>query len=280
VTSGIMLAVYTIVEGRDSGWSLLQTIVLGGLAGLLLAAFVVRQATAPKPLLPLTVFRSRSVSGANLAQVFMVAGMFGMFFLGALYLQRVLGYDPLQIGLAFLPVAIAIGLLSFRFAAQLIDRFGARAVLLAGLGSMLAGLALFVRAPTEARYVTDVLPSMLLVGVGGGLSFPALMTLGMSGASDSDSGLISGLLNTTAQVGGSVGLAALATLATYRSDGLLAAGESSRAALTAGYQLAFAAAAALLALALAVAATLLTSPAVAGREAEAGDDAASSEEAA
>jgi MFS family permease len=210
----------------------------------------------------------------------MVAGMFGMFFLGALYLQRVLGYDPLQIGLAFLPVAVAIGVLSVRFAAQLITRFGAGGVLLAGLTSMLAGLVLLVRVPLEARYVVDVLPSMLLVGVGGGLSFPALMTLGMSGATDRDSGLVSGLLNTTAQVGGSVGLAALATLATARSDGLLAAGESGRAALTAGYQLAFGTAALLLAAAIVVAATLLSSGPGESAETAESDEAPSSEEAA
>jgi EmrB/QacA subfamily drug resistance transporter len=257
VTSALMLGVYTIVEARDYGWGSSHTLGFGAVAVVLLAGFVVRQATAASPLLPLGLFRSRSVSGANLVQILMVAGMFGMFFVGALFLQRVLGYDPLQIGLAFMPVAVAIGALSFRFAAQLNTRFGARAVLLTGLASMAAGLALLVRAPEGARYAIDVLPSMVLLGIGGGLSFPAVMTLGMSGATDDDAGLISGLVNTTAQVGGSLGLAVLATLATSRTDHLRATGQSAAAALTGGYHLAFGISAGLVAVAFAVAATVL-----------------------
>jgi EmrB/QacA subfamily drug resistance transporter len=276
VTSALMLGVYTIVEARGYGWGSAHTLGFGAVAVLLLAGFVVRQATAASPLLPLGLFRSRSVSGANLVQVLMVAGMFGMFFVGALYLQLVLRYDPLQIGLAFLPVAVAIGALSFRFAAQLNTRFGARAVLLPGLASMAAGLALFIRAPMAANYVVDVLPSMLLLGIGGGLSFPAVMTLGMSGATESDAGLVSGLVNTTAQVGGSLGLAVLATLATSRTDQLLASGQSAPAALTGGYHLAFGIAAGLVAAAIVVAATVLRSED--GVQAEA--EAARSEEAA
>ncbi len=257
VTAALMLGVYTIVEARDYGWSSVHTLGLGAVAVLLLAGFVARQATASNPLLPLQLFRSRSVSGANLVQVLMVAGMFGMFFLGALYLQRVLGYDPLQIGLAFLPVAVAIGALSFHFSARLNLRFGARTVLLAGLGLMLAGLALFVRVPVQASYPVDILPSMVLLGVGGGLCFPAVMSLGMSAATPSDSGLISGLINTTAQVGGSLGLAVLATLSTSQTDHLLAAGQSLPVALTGGYHLAFGVGAVLVAAAIVAAATVL-----------------------
>jgi EmrB/QacA subfamily drug resistance transporter len=257
VTSALMLGVYTIVEARDYGWISAHTLGFGAVAVLLLVAFLIRQARAANPLLPLSLFRSRNVSGANLVQALMVAGIFGMFFLGALYLQRVLRYDPLQIGLAFLPVAIAIGGLSFRFSAQLNTRFGARTMLLVGLGLTMAGLALFARAPVGASYLYDVLPPMVLLGVGGGLAFPALMTLGMSGATASDSGLISGLINTTAQVGGSLGLAALATLATSRSDRLLASGQSTASALTAGYHLAFGIGAGLVAAAIVVAVTVL-----------------------
>jgi EmrB/QacA subfamily drug resistance transporter len=257
VTSALMLGVYTIVEARDYGWISAHTLGFGAVAVLLLVAFLIRQARAANPLLPLSLFRSRNVSGANLVQALMVAGIFGMFFLGALYLQRVLRYDPLQIGLAFLPVAIAIGALSFRFSAQLNTRFGARTMLLVGLGLTMAGLALFARAPVGASYLYDVLPPMVLLGVGGGLAFPALMTLGMSGATASDSGLISGLINTTAQVGGSLGLAALATLATSRSDRLLASGQSTASALTAGYHLAFGIGAGLVAAAIVVAVTVL-----------------------
>jgi MFS family permease len=257
VTSGLMLGVYTIVEARDYGWTSARTLGFGALAALLLAGFFVRQARAANPLLPLGLFRSRNVSGANLVQVLMVAGMFGTFFLGALYLQRVLGYDPMQIGLAFLPVAVAIGALSFRFSADLNARFGARTMLLIGLTLMGAGLGLFARAPVGATYLTDVLPPMVLIGVGGGLTFPSLMTLGMSGATASDSGLISGLINTTAQVGGSLGLAVLATLATSRTDHLLAAGQGTASALTGGYRLAFGTGAGLVAIAIVVAITVL-----------------------
>jgi EmrB/QacA subfamily drug resistance transporter len=280
VTSALMLGVYTIVEARDYGWASSRTLGLGAVAVLLLAAFVIRQARAASPLLPLGLFRSRNVSGANLIQVLMVAGLFGTFFLGALYLQRVLGYDPMQIGLAFLPVAVTIGALSFRFSAQLNTRFGARTVLLVGLTMVMASLALFARAPAEARYVVDVLPSMVLLGIGGGLSFPALMTLGMSGATASDSGLVSGLVNTTAQVGGSLGLAVLATLATSRTDQLLAAGQSTASALTGGYHLAFGTGAALLAAAIVVAATVLGPEARVPADTREGSEASAREEAA
>jgi EmrB/QacA subfamily drug resistance transporter len=257
VTSALMLGVYTIVAAADHGWASGRTLLSAAVAVALLAGFVVREATAANPLLPLRVFRRRNVTGANLVQVLMVAGMFGMFFLGALYLQRVLGYDALQVGLAFLPVALAIGTLSLGYSERLTTRFGARAVLLPGLALIVAGLALFSRVPVAGTYVVDILPSMLLLGVGGGVSFPALMTLAMSGASERDSGLASGLVNTTAQVGGAFGLAVLATLAAARTDALLGAGASETEALTAGFGLAFVAAAALAAVAFVLAATVL-----------------------
>jgi MFS family permease len=183
--------------------------------------------------------------------------MFAMFFLGALYLQIVLRYDPLQIGLAFLPVAVAMGALSFRVSAALNLRFGARAVLLAGLALIVVGLALFARAPMHASYAIDVLPSMVLLGVGGGLAFPAVMTLGMADATPSDSGLVSGLLNTTSQVGGALGLAVLATAATLQTHALRADGQAPLAALLGGYRLTFAIGAGLVAAALVVAAVVL-----------------------
>jgi EmrB/QacA subfamily drug resistance transporter len=266
VTSALMLGVYTIVEASDYGWSSARTLGLGAVSALLMAAFFVRQARASNPLLPLSLFRSRNVSGANLVQILMVAGMGGMFFIGALYLQRVLGYHPMEIGLAFLPMAVVSAALSFRFAGQLVTRYGARAVLLAGLALSAAALALFARAPMGATYLVDILPALVLLGVGGGLSFPAVMTLGMSGATDSDSGLVSGLLNTTAQVGSSLGLAVMAALATSRTDHLLATGQSTPSALTGGYHLAFAIGAGLAVLAVLVAATVLRSQATAQLE--------------
>src|SRR5437764_9737619 len=203
ITSSLMLGVYTIIgEAADNGWTSSRTLVFGGVALLLLVGFLVREATHPRPLLRLRVFKSRDVSGANAVQALMVAGMFGLFFLGSLYLQRVLRYDAMQIGLAFLPVALAIGTLSVDISARLCGRFGARTPLLWGLTFTLAGLALFARAPLNADYVRDILPAMLLIGIGGGISFPALMTLAMSDSSTDDAGLASGLVGTTAQVGG------------------------------------------------------------------------------
>ncbi|MBM2809848.1 MAG: family efflux transporter permease subunit [Chloroflexi bacterium] len=257
VTAGMMLGVYSIVGASDYGWGSARTLGLGAVALALLVGFVTRQATAFRPLLPLRIFRSRNVSGANLSQVLMISGLFGFFFLGTLYMQRVLGYDAMQIGLAFLPLAVAIGALSLEISARLVTRFGARPLLLAGLVLMLAGLLLFVRAPAQADYVIDILPVMLLVGIGAGVAFPALMTLAMSDATASDAGLASGLVNTTGQIGGALGLAVLATVATQHTDQLLARGEGAVAALMGGYQLAFVISAALLVLSIVVAATVL-----------------------
>jgi EmrB/QacA subfamily drug resistance transporter len=260
VTAALMLGVYTIVEVVDHGWGSAHTLGFGALSLLLLAAFVARQATAANPLLPLRIFRSRNVAGANVTQFLMVMGMFGMFFSGVLLMQRVLGYDALETGLAFLPVSLGIGLLSLGFSARLNLRFGERAVLLPGLALLVAGLGWLTRVPVDASYLVDLLPSMVLLGVGAGLTFPALSTLAMSGATPSDAGLASGLLNTTVQVGGAVGLAVLATLSTEETASRLASGETASHALTAGYQLAFTIAAVLLVVAIVVAATVLKPP--------------------
>ena len=258
ITGALMLLVYTIVEpAADLGWGATRTLALGAAAVALLIGFIVREATARNPLMPLRICRSRNVTGANLIQALFVAGMFGLFFLGALYLQRVLGYDALETGLAFLPVTLVIGTLSLRYSERLIMRFGARGTLLPGLVLIAAGLALFTQVPVDGSYLTNVLPTMLLLGSGAGLSFPALMTLAMSGATPSDAGLASGLVNTTLQVGGALGLAVLATLSTTRSDALLEQGKSTAAALTEGYQLAFLIGAGLVVVAIAVALTVL-----------------------
>jgi len=248
ITGSLMLGVYTIVQKE---WA------LGAVSLALLGAFVAREATARNPLMPLRIFRSRNVTGANLVQILSVAGMFGVFFMGALYLQKVLGYDALETGLAFLPVTLVMGTLSVRFSEPLIMRFGAQRMIIAGLLLIGAALALFVRVPVEGRYAVDVLPTMVLLGAGAGICFPSLMTLAMSGATQADAGLASGLVSTTAQVGGAVGLAVLATLASTRSDHLLAEGHAHASALTDGYKLAFLVAALLVAAALAVAVTVV-----------------------
>src|SRR3712207_3734674 len=258
VTGSLMLGVYTIVNpAAEYGWGSGRTLTIGALSLVLLAAFVAREVTARNPLVPLGIFRSRNVTGANLIQVLSVAGMFGMFFLGALYLQRILAYDALQTGLAFMPVTILMGTLSVRYTDRLVMYFGARKLVLAGLALFMVGLVLFARAPVDGEYVIHVLPVMVLLGTGAGLCFPALMTLAMSGATPSDAGLASGLINTTAQVGGSLGLAVLATLSASRSERLIGEGESTAAALTSGYHLAFGIGAGLVVVAIAVALTVL-----------------------
>jgi EmrB/QacA subfamily drug resistance transporter len=258
ITSALMLGVYTIVApAADYGWGAARTLELGAGSLALLGVFILRQARARNPLIPLRIFRSRNVSGANVVQMLMVAGMFGVFFLGALYLQRVLGYDALEIGLAFLPATLVMGVLSLRYSELLIMRFGARTMLFPGIVLVAAGLLLFARAPVHGSYLTDVLPTMLLFGLGIGSSFPALMTLAMSGATREDAGLASGLVNTSAQVGGALGLAVLATLSATRTAHLLAGGSSTAAALVGGYRLAFEIGAGLMAVAFVVVVVVL-----------------------
>jgi EmrB/QacA subfamily drug resistance transporter len=259
VTGVLMLGVYTIVApAAELGWIAGRTLLLGAITFAVLAAFIWRESRAASPLMPLQIFRSRNLSGANIIQVVGAAGMFGLFFLGALYLQRVLGYDPIQLGLAFLPVSVIMGVLSVRYSERLVTRFGARATLVPGLVLIMAGLALFARAPVHGHYLTDVLPVMVLLGTGAGLCFPPLMGLAMSGATPSDAGLASGLINTTGQVGGALGLAVLATLSGGRTRQLAAQGRSPAAALTGGYHLAFWIAAALVMGAVIIALTVLT----------------------
>jgi hypothetical protein len=206
--------------------------------------------------MPLRIFRSRSVAGANLVQVLMVAALFSFQILVALYLQKVLGYGAAETGLAMLPAAAVIGAVSLGVSARLNARFGERNVLLAGLVLLMGVLGLLTRVPVHADYVTDLLPVMLLAA-GFGLALPALTTLGMSGAGDDDAGLASGLFNTTQQIGMAAGVAVLSTLAASRSDSLLEQGRSPAEALTGGYHLAFAVGTGLLVAAFAVAFAVL-----------------------
>lgn len=259
-SAGLMLFVYTIVKVPDDGWGSAHTLGLGAAAVALLAAFAVRQAMAREPLLPLRVFRSRNLSAANLCQVLMVAPMFGFSFLSVLYLQRVLGYSPAATGLAGLPMAAMLAAVSLGLSARLVTRLGLRPTLLTGLALIAAGLALFARVPVHGHYVVDVLPVMLLIGGGAGLAMPALMGLAMSSAAPGDAGLVSGLFATAAQVGGALGLAVLATLATARTDLLLAGGQATAPALTGGYHLAFGISAAITGSGILLAATVLRPP--------------------
>jgi EmrB/QacA subfamily drug resistance transporter len=274
VTVALMLGVYTIVETSQAGWASVQTLGLGAVSIVLLAGFVLRQLTAKNPLLPLRVFRPRNVWGANLVQLLMVAGLLGFFFMNSLYMQRVLGLDPLRLGLAFLPVAVTIGLLSVGLSARLTTRFGARRVLFPALVLMGTGLALYTRLPVHSSYLVDLLPGMLLLGIGAGLVFPSLATLAMSSATESDSGLASGLLNTTAQVGGALGLAVLATLAASHTESLRALGESAPDALTGGFRMVFGISAVLVVAALVIGVIVLRRQAGDAGVAERAEDAA------
>jgi EmrB/QacA subfamily drug resistance transporter len=277
ITASLMLLVYTIVKpAAEDGWGASTTLLLGAGALALLAAFVAREATARNPLIPLRIFRSRNVSGANVIQALLVAGMYGMFFLAALYLQRILHYEPLEIGLAFLPSTIVMGTLSVRYTERLIMRFGAKTLLFPGLLMIAVGLLLFTQTPVDGDYVLHLLPGMVLIGAGVGISFPALMTISMSGATQEDAGLASGLVNTTLQVGGALGLAVLATLSAERTQSLRDAGESAASALNGGYHLAYVIGAALVLASIAVAAILKSEPA-GTHEAEAAGEPAYSE---
>jgi EmrB/QacA subfamily drug resistance transporter len=260
LTAGLMLGVYTILGVEREGWTSTRTLVLGAVAVALVVAFVVRQARVANPLMPLRLFRSRNVAGANAVQALLVVGMFGMFFLGALYLQRILGYDALEVGLAFLPATIVMGVMSLRISGPLSMKYGPKAMLIPSLAVLAAGLLLFARTPVDGTYVTDILPPILLIGLAAGLAFPALMMLAMSGVAPEDSGLASGLVNTSVQVGGAIGLAVLATLASERTGALQAAGEPAASALNAGFHVAYVIGAMLVAVAAVVAVSVLRSP--------------------
>ena len=258
VTASLMLGVYTIVgQAAVHGWTAPATRWLGAASIALLVLFVVRELVADNPLVPMAIFRSRNVVGANLIQVAGGAGMFGTFFLGSLYLKGVLGYSAMEIGLAFLPTTVFMAAMSIRFTEPLVSRFGARPVMIAGLVLIAVGLADFAYAPVHANYWTHVLPVVSLLGIGAGLTFPALMTLAMSGVRPEEAGLASGLVNTTGQVGCALGLAVLAALSTARTNTLTAHGESLKAALTGGYHLAFWVAAAVVVVAVVIARTVL-----------------------
>jgi EmrB/QacA subfamily drug resistance transporter len=266
LVSSLMLGVYTIVEAGHFGWGSAHTLGFGAVALLLLAAFVIRQATAANPLMPLRVFRSRHVTVANAIQMLFVAGLFGMFFLGALEMQRVLHYDAVEVGLAFLPVALGIAILSLGFAARLIMRFGPRPTLIAGTVLAAVALVLFRSSPVHARYLADLFAAMVLLGVGAGLAFPSLMTIAMSSATPEDAGIASGLVNTTQQVGGALGLAVLATLSSTHTNAQLAHGASLASSLTSGYHLAFTIGAVLVVVGIVLAVFVLRSEAVGGVE--------------
>ncbi len=240
ITGASVLAVYAVVNGNTAGWGSPQTLGLLAAAALILVAFVTWEARVPAPLMPLGIFRHRNLSVASVVGVLWAAAMFALFFLSALYLQLVLGYSPLQVGLAFLPGNLLMMAFSLGLSAKLVMRYGFRAPLASGLLVAAAALLWLARAPVHGSFIIDVLPSMLLFGIGGGLAFNPVLMAAMSDVEPQNSGLASGIANTSFMMGGALGLAILASVASARTSHLLASGNGSLSALTGGYHLAFA----------------------------------------
>jgi EmrB/QacA subfamily drug resistance transporter len=252
VTVALMLAIYAIVNGNDAGWSSGQTLGLLAAAAGLLAVFLVNEARVRVPLMPLGLFRLRNLATANVVGVLWAAAMFAWFFLSALYLQIVLGYSPLQVGLSFIPTNLIMAACSLGISAMLVMRFGIKLPLVVGLLCAAAGLLLFARAPVGGTFTLDVLPPMLLLGFGAGIAFNPVLMAAMNEVAPRDSGLASGVVNTSFMMGGALGLAVLASMAGSRTGLLLAQGGEHLAALNAGYHRAFLAGALCAALAAAV----------------------------
>lgn len=257
ITAALLLAVYAVVNGSAVGWTSARTLGLLAAALVLFAVFLTIEARVRAPLMPLKLFRLRNLSTANMVGVLWAAAMFAWFFLSALYLQLVLGYNPLQVGLAFLPANIIMAVFSVGLSARLVMRFGYRLPLAGGLGLAAAGLLLFARAPLDGNFILDVLPGMLLLGIGAGIAFNPVLMAAMNDVAPEESGLASGIVNTAFMMGGALGLAVLASIASARTSGLLSSGHAQLAALNGGYHLAFFAGACFAALAAGVGAIWL-----------------------
>ncbi|HEY6421834.1 MAG TPA: MFS transporter [Pseudonocardiaceae bacterium] len=239
VTASLMLAVYAIVNGNEAGWTSAHTIGLLAAAAVLLALFVGIEARADNPLVPLSLFRLRNVATANVVAVLWAAAVFAWFFLSALYLQLVLGYNPLQVGLAFLPANSIMAAFSLGVSAMLVTRFGIKVPLATGLLVSAVGLMLFAWAPIDGSFIPHVLPAMILLGVGSGMAFNPMLLAAMIDIEPSESGLASGVVNTSFMMGGALGLAILASLASASTDALRVVGNDSLVALNGGYHVAF-----------------------------------------
>jgi EmrB/QacA subfamily drug resistance transporter len=235
VTAALMLAVYAIVNGNQMGWTSARTLGELAAAVAILGLFLAIESRVRHPLMPLGLFRSRNLAFANVVGVLWAAAMFAWFFMSALYLQLVLGYTPLEVGLAFLPANLIMGALSIGLSAKLVMRFGIRRPLATGLLLAAVGLALLARAPVNGSFVSDVLPSMILLGIGAGTAFNPMLLAAMSDVRPEQSGLASGVVNTAFMMGGALGLAVLASLAASRTDSLLASGHGQLEALNGGY---------------------------------------------
>jgi EmrB/QacA subfamily drug resistance transporter len=252
VTASLMLAVYAIVEGEKAGWTSVQTLGMLGVAVAGIALFLAIESRVAAPLMPLGLFRLRSVAVANVVGVLWSAAMFAMFFLSALYLQYVLGYSPLEVGLAFLPANLIMAAFSLGVSARLVMRYGIKAPLVGGMTLVAVGLALFARVPVDGNFLVDVLPSMIILGIGIGMAMNPVLLAAMSDVEPQDAGLASGVVNTSFMMGGALGLAVLASVAAA-----VTGGDRSAAGLVDGYQAAFVIGTVFAVAAAAVAATLL-----------------------
>jgi MFS family permease len=234
-----MLAVYAIVNGNGNGWTSAETVGLLTAAVVLFGIFLVIEARVTAPLMPLGLFKHRNLSVANVTAVLSAASLFAMFFLSALYMQLVLGYSPLEVGLAYVPNSLIMAALSLGLSAKLVMRFGIRVPLVAGMLLTATSLLLFARAPIDGSYVTDLLPPLVLLGLGAGIAFNPMLLAAMGDVEQSEAGLASGVVNTSFMMGGALGLAILASIAASRTDNLLASGEERLVALNSGYHVAF-----------------------------------------
>ena len=257
VTTALIIAVYAIVNGNQNGWTSATTLGLLGASVAALVLFLGIESRVRSPLVPLGLFKHRNISVSNIVGVLWAAAMCAWFFLSALYLQLVLGYSPLKVGLSFLPANLIMGAFSIGISAKLVMRFGFRKPLATGLLLAAAGLLLFVRAPVDGNFLVDVLPSMILLGFGAGIAFNPVLLAAMSDVEPSESGLASGLVNTSFMMGGALGLAVLASIAASRSSSLRLGGAGELSALTGGYHLAFLVGAAFAAAAAVIGGTLL-----------------------
>jgi EmrB/QacA subfamily drug resistance transporter len=239
VTLSLMLAVYAIVNGNAVGWTTLQTLGMLGGAVLLFIAFVTIESRVQAPLVPLGLFKLRNLSIANGIGVLWAAAMFASFFVSALYMQLVLNYSAMQVGLAFLPSNLLMAVFSLGLSAKMVMRWGIRVPLCLGLLLAAVGLALFARAPVNGEMWRDVIPGMLLLGLGAGMALNPLLLVAMDDVGPEQSGLASGVVNTSFMMGGALGLAVLASLADARTGTLRTAGATAAEALNGGYQLAF-----------------------------------------
>jgi EmrB/QacA subfamily drug resistance transporter len=239
VTASLIIAVYAIVNANEKGWTSLHTLGLLAVALVIFGVFLVIEITVDSPLVPLALFKLRNLATADVVGVLWAGAMFAWFFLSALYMQLVLGYSPLQIGLAFLPGNLIMGALSIGLSAKLVMHYGFRAPLATGLGLAGLGLLWLARAPVDGSYLVDIFPSMVLLGFGAGMAFNPVLLAAMSDVSPQESGLASGIVNTSFMMGGALGLAVLASVSASRASSLLDAGHSQAAALTSGYHAAF-----------------------------------------